>query len=391
MAGMYKIPKTTTTGRRTEVASKTPCLLPGDIVINILSRLPVKNLIRFKSVNKQWGNLISHPRFARMQMKQCENQSKRVLISTIPPLAIDYEAYSAGDCKAKFKLVYPTAFMKKGPKFGIKLVGSCNGLICLVIDNNELILWNPSTRESRELPKLPGSYAPDRFRFGFSFGFGFDASNDAYKVVQLGIPRVGDDDNALNSIKIEVLTLESNVWRRLQDLQSGLQLSGNGIFLYGQLHWIGKKAIAANLRSYVIVSFDLAIEKFHKAVPIPDHEERSISYPVLGVSGNCLFLFFTRGQSFYEGWITKEYDINTSSWTRMFNVGIDRLPGYRTWRRELCYTKTGQVLIDYDGMELVLYDPKRGTTQFLASTDWGSRLHSILYTESLVSPIMVKK
>lgn len=37
--------------------------IPMEIVADILSRLPVKSLLRFKSVCKQWQSLISDPKF----------------------------------------------------------------------------------------------------------------------------------------------------------------------------------------------------------------------------------------------------------------------------------------------------------------------------------------
>lgn len=42
--------------------------LPLDIISYILSRLPVKSLLRFKCVSKSWCSLISYPQFIRMNL-----------------------------------------------------------------------------------------------------------------------------------------------------------------------------------------------------------------------------------------------------------------------------------------------------------------------------------
>ncbi|KAL8479715.1 hypothetical protein ACS0TY_026590 [Phlomoides rotata] len=55
--------------------------LPHDIMENILSRLPVKYLIRYKSVCKLWEATISDPRFAEIHLQQYKNSSSRSLLA----------------------------------------------------------------------------------------------------------------------------------------------------------------------------------------------------------------------------------------------------------------------------------------------------------------------
>ncbi|XP_068312612.1 uncharacterized protein [Pyrus communis] len=68
------------------------------------------------------------------------------------------------------------------------LVGSCNGLICLLnppldcctgyYENLGLLLWNPSTRTARKLPDI------DWFRYSpLYYGFGYDSTTHDYKVL----------------------------------------------------------------------------------------------------------------------------------------------------------------------------------------------------------------
>lgn len=125
---------------------------PQDVVVDLLSRLPVKSLLRFKCVAKPWNSLISSPQFAKAHLKRTkENGKRRVLLTGSSLSSIDHEAYGdendINDLRVDFN--YP---MDRTPISISNIVGSCDGLVCL-FDADSLILWNPSTREARELPR----------------------------------------------------------------------------------------------------------------------------------------------------------------------------------------------------------------------------------------------
>ncbi|XVE81273.1 hypothetical protein DITRI_Ditri15bG0050500 [Diplodiscus trichospermus] len=360
---------------------KTVCQLPPDIIANILSRLPVKSLLRSKCVSKPWQSLISDPQFAKLHLNQSQKNSNinphRVLVSTNPMQSIDYEAHNGSEhgSKGVLELDYP-APIEKDPEYDVELVGSCNGLICLVVDYKDFILWNPSTRQSRELPKP--KHRPNRFSV---YGLGYDFSTDDYKLLRVArqYPAIASDE-----AKLEVLSMTTNVWRRIPDLQTDqMKLDGCGIFLNGSLHFLARKVSSLNK----ILSFDLAKEKFHELVPLPDRLEENHYVGVLGlgVSGDCLCLFIECGENLYEGWVMKEFGVK-SSWTRLFSSPVDPWPGYKYYQSALCYTKDGKVLIDFDGYRLDMFDSKEQRFENLAIRNNWDWFHSIAYTESLVSP-----
>jgi len=74
---------------------KTLLHLPHELIIEILLRLPVKSLIRFKCVSKSWFCLISDPHFANshFQLTAPTHTHRILLISTLAPkiLSIDLE------------------------------------------------------------------------------------------------------------------------------------------------------------------------------------------------------------------------------------------------------------------------------------------------------------
>ncbi|KAK8633768.1 hypothetical protein V6N13_014606 [Hibiscus sabdariffa] len=48
--------------------------VPGDLIVDILVKLPVKSLVRFKYLSKQWFRLITNPRFIDLHLS---NQRKK--------------------------------------------------------------------------------------------------------------------------------------------------------------------------------------------------------------------------------------------------------------------------------------------------------------------------
>lgn len=120
-----------------------------DILVEILTRLPVKSLMRFRCVCKPWHALIAQSYFATKHRSYAdkgisENSSCRLIFSTDPPASIgleELENFKDGHVvprKLPFAVITPRDSVKN-----IKLVGSCDGLICVEVDNNHYIVWNP--------------------------------------------------------------------------------------------------------------------------------------------------------------------------------------------------------------------------------------------------------
>lgn len=70
----------------------------------------------------------------------------------------------------------------------IEIVGSCNGLLCIVERGITLIIYNPSTRKLNTLPRLADLIKQERFVQKYAFGY--DESTDDYKVVALSFLRL---------------------------------------------------------------------------------------------------------------------------------------------------------------------------------------------------------
>ena len=62
--------------------TKKKNLLPHELMVEILLRLPVKSLIRFKSVSKPWRSLISDTHFTKSHLDLAAAPTNRFLYTT---------------------------------------------------------------------------------------------------------------------------------------------------------------------------------------------------------------------------------------------------------------------------------------------------------------------
>ncbi|XP_059630080.1 F-box/kelch-repeat protein At3g06240-like [Cornus florida] len=351
--------------------------LPHDIVLNILSRLPVKSLNRFKCVSKPWFSFISDPYFVKMHLNRANSDpdmNPHRLFTLFPFYSLDYESPSSCDDvvvddDGHDDAIVNLGFPSRSPQNGVQIVGSCNGLICLAYRAlNAMILWNPSTRQSRELPKP--SFSLDIVSL---YGLGYDSSSDDYKVV-----RASACASAYDQIKVEVFSAKHNNWRLIQGFHnSHTILNDAGTFLNGALHWRASRG-----GRDTILALDMAKEEFFE-VPQPESRDRNISFHSLGASQGCLSLLCYGYGLEVEIWLMKEYGVK-SSWMKM-SVVRGRDVGYCDYLVPICFTKNGEVIVVVDGMKLIKYNVHDKTMKNLKvrNDDW---FEWVIYMESLVSP-----
>ncbi|KAA8516860.1 hypothetical protein F0562_017322 [Nyssa sinensis] len=322
--------------------------LPADVVTDILSRLPVETLLRFRCVSKPWCALIDSSDFIKFHLKrsiETKNNLSIVLGDVNGLYTINFEWLDEA-----VKLDSPIEFKD----CEIEVSGSCNGLLCLSNIEQDIVLWNPSTRKCKKLP-----VAPIEFPRGFSildtcpfivYGFGHDVVNDEYKVVRMVQYYVQDNDSFDSEVK--VYNLKSNSWRRIPDFPYYLcHDEVNGILAGGALHWVVRrkpKPATANL----IAGFDIGTEEY-RLVPQPEYENKKFLMNI-GVLGECLCILCNYYLVGVDIWVMKEYGVK-ESWTKLFSVvqpSVTRSFWY-VWPRPIAYSKSRRevlLALDYDGL-----------------------------------------
>jgi hypothetical protein len=130
----------------------TPPYLPHELIIQILLRLPVKSLIRFKCVCKSWFSLISDPHFTNSHFDITATSTHRILLisnSTHETRSIDFEApFNCDSASLNLNFLLPQTHLD------LEIIGSCRGFIILHC-SSEIHISNPSTGLHKQIPLSP--------------------------------------------------------------------------------------------------------------------------------------------------------------------------------------------------------------------------------------------
>ncbi|PIA31556.1 hypothetical protein AQUCO_04900096v1 [Aquilegia coerulea] len=361
-------------------------LLPNDIVTNILSRLPVKSVLRFRCVCKFWYSLINNPYFIKMHLNQTiENNNNTILLRTHQSKLYSIEL---DDNDQAIEIDYPTIEIKDYPDKAIydtrscfNVAGSCNGLLCIWNIDRDVFIWNPSTKEFKILPQTPNKLVQDYRDYSLEwdsyYGFGYDSNLDDYKVVKISQYY---DNRAIEYFKSEVnvYTLRSNSWRRVDNMSIRIDSEDQVVPVYvnGNINWRGEDDMYGF--PGVIVSFDL-VHEIWRQHPQPEFKEKVIQLGVLGK--NLCLLTDNSNQS--DVWVMKDFGVK-ESWCKLFT--IPKLMGMDPFFLEVvCFSKSGELLLNYRNRVLLLYNTKLEKTETLHIQGTPDSFMPITYEGSLVS------
>ncbi|XVF31143.1 hypothetical protein REPUB_Repub16aG0120100 [Reevesia pubescens] len=252
---------------------------PQDLLLSILSTLPAKSLLRFKSVSKYWRSLITNPDFIEQHL---ENQQRkdypRLIFASVGSKTdivlesvaiIDVEVVEEGGIKTRKGFERSSLNICHLPSDVYYMSNSCDGILCFFGKTN-LFVYNPGTREFRILQigkegsSLATAYSSDCFGQVFSrhhlVGFGRDQVTKECKIIRLFRPK-GEQENHVH--ECEVFTLSSNArssWRSIGEVAYFFKPAQRPAYVNGALYWILDNRHANP--SEAIISFDLHTEKF---------------------------------------------------------------------------------------------------------------------------------
>jgi len=213
-------------------------VVPEDLIVEILSFLPVKSLLQFRCVSKSWKTLISDSTFVKLHLNRSSTRNPQFTLIT-DHIAYhddandddDDASYIEFDCCV---IPYSIRCLIQNPSFSLsidpyyslngnkdnkdcsRIVGTCDGLICLYgysfvgkYQEYWFRLWNVASRQTS--PKF-GYFSTVRCRGTYTFKFGCDNSSATYKVLafreKLNQPK--------SSVRILSLSGDDVVWRGIE-------------------------------------------------------------------------------------------------------------------------------------------------------------------------------
>ncbi|XP_073287018.1 F-box/kelch-repeat protein At3g23880-like isoform X1 [Primulina huaijiensis] len=356
-----------------------PCL-PEEIVVEILARLPVKSLLKFRCVSKSWLALIYSQQLIKTHLNNSRsgrNFSNYRIMSTI-----SHPNFDLRHCSVISLMQEPSTdacsidYPKKHPKKAVWVVGSCNGLICLAINEKDLFFWNPSTRKSKKLPPVNVNIKRGFYNI---YGFGYNECDDDYKVV--GIFCVFGNAGAYESM-VKIYSSKINSWKRMEDFKGGVPLDDSGKFACGKLHWSASSNLGLDFR-WDIVSLDMESEVYG-IVEQPNYGEREFD-STLGVLGECICILCNYQYINADLWVLKEYGVK-ESWTKVATIPYVDTPGKLLYSKVLFMLQNGELLLVF-GMHFVVYNPEDNSVRIPETSNLKAFLEADIYFESLVSPL----
>ncbi|XP_074272291.1 F-box protein CPR1-like [Silene latifolia] len=348
----------------TTMAEKT---LPFDIITEILSRLPVKPLTRFKSVSKSWNSLINSPIFIKLHF------SKTLISDNYPNMIISSFSTSISNSPIspifRFKeLHHPLLHF---PDYlSVDILGSCNGVVCISsIDGKYTCFYNPTIGTHRLIPVQPSRFPNPNLETIFGFqpeerlfqGFGYDSVNDDYKLL-----RIIEFYRNYSFVSTEVFlfSLKNNSWKFV-DVVGNVYLNGRGLqecngTLFNECLYF---AVQHGEFKPFLRCFNLRTETF-SVMDLPKADDNFTRFCVgMGPVGGCLSLILNYQNTDPGGlhgfrlmcadlWTMKE-----EAWVKLFSISDMSRIGATLGIIPIVYSKDRQkILLELDGWGFGWYD-----------------------------------
>jgi hypothetical protein len=172
------IPSSARSQRKMATVSSVGGCLPDEMVMEVLLRLPVKSIMRFRAVCRSWAALFSTDEFCRLHMATPKVAPPKLLFVSPAATSDSTEVYSCSPSGPKGDLLF-TLDSACGYSMELVMPAPCHGLTLLLDDAAPAyFICNAATRAVTRLPSF-------RHAGRTSTGLGFDVRTRKYKVVRL--------------------------------------------------------------------------------------------------------------------------------------------------------------------------------------------------------------
>ena len=367
--------------------------IPFDLVAEILCRLRVKCLLRFRCVCKSWNSLIAKDlKFAKKHL--CVSITRHHLIATtyIPSKQFSVLSYPLDFLQLNSifttKAINHEYYSLIHPNYYRTLVTSCDGLLCFAINRQLALLWNPSIRKLKRLPSL--EFSPREHGYT-TYAFGYDPFIDNYKVVFVSCYYFEYEGIHMKGCKtqVNIYTLGTHSWRRTKDFPSMIPYDESGIIVSGTVNWLAYSRVPGKL-SRAIFSLDLGKECYEE-----------ISQPNYGMPDKltlgmmrdiclCIFSHSLSLRAFTNVWLMKEYGIK-ESWVKLIRLRFPTFCDSSYFLPKIVYVSEddNHVLLLFredHTLNWVFYNSKNDTAKSLKIKEDLKLIESKVYVESLISP-----
>ncbi|KAL8482124.1 hypothetical protein ACS0TY_028327 [Phlomoides rotata] len=370
--------------------------IPPEIIIEIISRLPVPSILSCKCVCKSWLTLLESNEFVKSHLLKA--------ISGLAVYRFCLKLYKFFDFEDGLDLEHHGLHYKFVTEFNIPgcngwIAGSADGLLFLCNRNNllkhhALHVCNPITRDYIELDC--NEFVDDSCGGVVTYGFGSSKITGRHKVVRIfqekvpvpGGPVYFPLGLPLHCVpKFEcvchVYTIGTGLWRRISPVAHlEFRPDSCGAFLNGNLHW--SVSDFEGPPQLWISCFDLETERFSTfSTPLLNS---ALTAPPT-ILEDCLCLCDNSLADGIAIWLMKEYGVE-KSWTKQFFIGyplpFENIYFYVDAAYPIKVFKDGDILLAWEH-EFHFYSKKNHTVQRLESFELHHDINAFPYTPSFLS------
>ncbi|KAK4732805.1 hypothetical protein R3W88_025793 [Solanum pinnatisectum] len=328
-------------------------VLPHDILFDVLIKVPVPSLLRFKSVSKSWNAIISdNNMFAKAQRDQSKELGRQKIM--LQRTTGEFEFIHLENHKGIVeKQNFPIKKFQRA-----HILCSCDGLVLLKKPKayKKFVLWNPSSGQHRtiECPyhKLYNHNLPH------ACGLCYDSDTDDYKVIliySVFYVVYSTSKGSWSTMKINLPILVQHLPSFKLQPNSRLFLCVGGICMEGRVYWSLKNKIEPFVRkTSTIIYFDMKSDELKKLpTPLFVREDENVLFSLSSVNG-CLCLYGGKCVTHELNiWIMEQND-----WKLLMRINRS-INYFIHCLKLLCCTKNGEFIFDGPGYnKLSIYDPK---------------------------------
>ncbi|XP_055823479.1 F-box protein At3g07870-like [Solanum dulcamara] len=361
--------------------------LSSEIVIDILSRLPIKSLVKCRCICKSWLHLTQELHLIDTHLSISSKNEifyGLILKSSIPIHTTCWHSklsFVQRDGTDDYKCVNFNFSLPLLNNY--EIMGSCNGLLCLFDPIVKYLthMLNPCTGE---FVFLPNPIRDLEDPVSVVVGFGFLPKRNVYKVVEIVYYKraiVDDDNDGLRS-NVYVYTIGDDSWRCIGSAPYSLRDKYfSGACVNGSLHWVSSGYDGPKLVDQ-IVGFDLENEVF-RVIPHPDFDSGRLNY-ILGVLQGRLSATRYKFQDYVEIWVMKDYGVK-ESWTKCVKVVCSEVGLIIGPVQPLFFQRNGELILQHGG-SLLSYSPLTKKLSELRISGMPRSFKAVIHVGSLVSP-----
>nr|APB97064.1 S-locus F-box protein type-1 [Solanum lycopersicoides] len=306
---------------------------PKDVLMYLILKLPIKSILRFKSISKSLYNLMQSSTFINLHLNHTTCTKDEIILfkrsikeghNEFRSIMSFLSSYHDNDdfYHVSPDLDVPHLTSTTSCIFH-RFIGPCRGLI-LLTDKVETVLFNPATRNYRLLQPSPYDSPLGFHRSINGVAFGFDSISNDYKIIRLAEVR-GEPPFYCYTVvqwRVEIYELSIDSWRDVNHGDLPLPYVHwypcAELFYKGASHWFGDG------RSIEMLAFDVSTETFRNIkMPHTCHSKDRKCYALVVLNEYLTLICYPYpgckidpALDFMEIWAMNEYGV-IESWTNI--------------------------------------------------------------------------